>query len=230
MSRHCTQEAQLVMGYSQYEAAAPTLYQLERWYSDLYLLHQAHRSIAYRTNSCNLMFRKSGFIAQDGYRGNLQLLRGEYDFIVNKFAAPQANTVCIEPASWMIEDIPTKKKRRNQLLFELASRPLLQRSFRLHLIYKVDQAMLYLSYLVTFIVLGIAISEVNWVLIVTAAVALLCTIGMRMWVITKPLKFFMPHLSTWQVLCYEPTIVWRNLLFRQRFRKADDYDFTSHKL
>lgn len=230
MSRHCTQEAQLVMGYSQYEPAAPTLYQLERWYSDLYLLHQAHRSIAYRTNSCNLMFRKSGFIAQDGYRGNLQLLRGEYDFIVNKFAAPQANTVCIEPASWMIEDIPTKKKRRNQLLFELASRPLLQRSFRLHLIYKVDQVMLYLSYLVTFIVLGIAISKANWMLIVTAAVALLCTIGMRMWVITKPLKFFMPHLSTWQVLCYEPTIVWRNLLFKQRFRKADDYDFTSHKL
>lgn len=40
----------------------------------------------YRTQSHNLLMRKSAFMAQEGFRGSLNLIRGEYDYLVNKFA------------------------------------------------------------------------------------------------------------------------------------------------
>ena len=41
-----------------------------------------------------LLFKKSEFLETEGFRGNLKYVRGEFDFIVNKYA--QKGTTAVE--------------------------------------------------------------------------------------------------------------------------------------
>lgn len=230
MAQYCTNNAQLVLGYSQYNQQTPILYQIQQLYDELYLLHQAHHGTAYRTNSCNIAFRKSSFIKNDGYRGNLQLLRGEYDLLVNKYAKNKANPICIHPNAWMIQDTPPKKTWRNKQLYYLASRPLLKRSAHIHLLANTDTTMLYLFYISILAILSYAICYYNYILIAACIISLLLNIGMRIWIAKVPMQYFLPQISVWRIISYEPTIIWRNLCYKIRYRKADINEFTSHKL
>lgn len=230
IAKQCNNNAHLVLGYSLYEADTPKHYQVERLYDELYLLHQAAHGTAYRTNSCNLIFRKKAFIKAEGFRGNLQLLRGEYDFIVNKYAEKGTNPICIAPEAWVIEDVPTKRQWRNKHLFAIASRPLLKHSQCIKLLHFMDTFMLHLSYIGIIAAMIYAILTYNWLLTAIAGVALVLTIILRVLSFKAALKFFLPNISVWRVLFYEPTKIWRIMMYKIRYQRANQNDFTSHKL
>lgn len=42
--------------------------------------------------------RKSAFMAQEGFRGSLNLIRGEYDYLVNKFATSDGTVLVTDQA------------------------------------------------------------------------------------------------------------------------------------
>ena len=49
-------------------------------------MREAQKGTAYAWNSNALLFKKDEFLAKEGFRGNLKYVRGEFDFIVNKYA------------------------------------------------------------------------------------------------------------------------------------------------
>ena len=58
----------------------------------------------------NLMFRKSMFMDGNGFQGNLKYLRGEYEFLVNKYSGCGVIQIEANPQSYVVEESPTKKR------------------------------------------------------------------------------------------------------------------------
>lgn len=230
MAKGCTQDKQLVMGYSNYTAETAETRQLEQLHTELYLMRKAHKGTAYRTNSANIVFRKSVFIKEEGYRGNLHLLRGEYDFIVNKYAEKQATALVIDKEAWIIEDEPQRKAWINKHLFYLESRKHLKKSTAMRALFSLDMAALNLSYsLITAIGLLSCFTS-NYILLATAVVSLITTTILRIRFANRPMSYFLENIALWKVVPFELSIIWRTLSYHLNYRKADKKDFTSHKL
>lgn len=230
MARNFDATHNLVIGYSQYDSHTQPYYRYERLRKSLYLLRTAQRGTAYRTNGTSVAFRKDEFIAQDGYRGNLESIRGEYDFLINKYAIKGATAVETAAEAWVVDDEPTQKAWRNKQLFYQHTRQLLKRSTPHRLLCITDHALMHVTFLscTAAIVMGAATN--NWILLGVAAFALLLTAILRISITRKAMARFHEEIPLWKLLPYELTTVWRGLALMIRYRRADKYDFTSHKL
>ena len=223
-------EANLVMGYSNYDSEARGYYRFARLRTMCYLLRRAVGSIAYRTNGTNIAFRRSEFIAQEGYRGNLQLVNGEYDFIINKYAQPGQTRVVTDEDAWIREDCPTSKQWHDRDICYAHIRKFLSRSTAPRTLFNFDMTMMYANYaaLVASIVLS-AVSQ-RWILLAVAALYLVLTIVLRSLIARKVYVRFGEDIPAWRTVFYELSIVWRQLSTNIRYSRADQYDFTTHKL
>lgn len=223
-------DANLVMGYSNYDSEARGYYRFVRLRTMCYMLRRAVRSVAYRTNGTNIAFRRSKFIAQEGYRGNLQLVNGEYDFIINKYAQPGQTRVVTAEDAWIREDCPTSKQWHDRDICYAHIRKFLSRSTAPRTLFNFDMTMMYANYaaLVASIVLS-AVSQ-RWILLAVAALYLVLTIVLRSLIARKVYVKFGEEIPAWRTVFYELSIVWRQLSTKIRYSRADQYDFTTHKL
>ena len=223
-------DANLVMGYSNYDSEARGYYRFARLRTMCYMLRRAVRSVAYRTNGTNIAFRRSEFIAQEGYRGNLQLVNGEYDFIINKYAQPGQTRVVTAEDAWIREDSPTSKQWHDCDICYAHIRKFLSRSTAPRTLFNFDMTMMYANYaaLVASIVLS-AVSQ-RWILLAVAALYLVLTIVLRSVIAHKVYVKFGEEIPAWRTVFYELSIVWRQLSTKIRYSRADQYDFTTHKL
>ena len=223
-------DANLVMGYSNYDSEARGYYRFARLRTMCYMLRRAVGSVAYRTNGTNIAFRRSEFIAQEGYRGNLQLVNGEYDFIINKYAQPGQTRVVTSEDAWIREDSPTSKQWHDRDICYAHIRKFLSRSTAPRTLFNFDMTMMYANYaaLVASIVLS-AVSQ-RWILLAVAALYLVLTIVLRSLIARKVYVKFGEEIPAWRTVFYELSIVWRQLSTKIRYSRADQYDFTTHKL
>ncbi|WP_297035419.1 glycosyltransferase [Prevotella sp.] len=223
-------DANLVMGYSNYDSEARGYYRFARLRTMCYMLRRAVGSVAYRTNGTNIAFRRSEFIAQEGYRGNLQLVNGEYDFIINKYAQPGQTRVVTAEDAWIREDCPTSKQWHDRDICYAHIRKFLSRSTAPRTLFNFDMTMMYANYaaLVASIVLS-AVSQ-RWILLAVAALYLVLTIVLRSLIARKVYVKFGEEIPAWRTVFYELSIVWRQLSTKIRYSRADQYDFTTHKL
>lgn len=223
-------DANLVMGYSNYNSEARGYYRFARLRTMCYMLRRAVGSIAYRTNGTNIAFRRSEFIVQEGYRGNLQLVNGEYDFIINKYAQPGKTRVVTAEDAWIREDSPTSKQWHDRDICYAHIRKFLSRSTAPRTLFNFDMTMMYANYaaLVASIVLS-AVSQ-RWILLAVAALYLVLTIVLRSLIARKVYVKFGEEIPAWRTVFYELSIVWRQLSTKIRYSRADQYDFTTHKL
>lgn len=230
MARHCTPTTNLVIGYGRYEESTLSFRRYERLRDSHYLMREDAVGTAYRTNSHNLLLRKQTFMEGDGYLGNLHLMRGEYDFLVNKYAARGTTALEIGEGAWLVEDEPTDKTWLNKHIFYMESRKFLARGARHRWLFNLDQAALHLSLLLA--VAGVAYGALTrcWVLLGCAAVTLVVNIVLRTILCHKALSAFDEAISPIKAFFFELTIVWRNLGYWLRYRRADRNDFTTHKL
>lgn len=79
MTRQCQEPNHLVLGYVSTEESCKSVRRFDMIRKAYYLLRRAQRSYGYRTNMPNVIFRKSDFMREQGYQGNLEYVRGEYD-------------------------------------------------------------------------------------------------------------------------------------------------------
>ena len=223
-------DANLVMGYSNYDSEARGYYRFARLRTMCYMLRRAVGSVAYSTNGTNIAFRRSEFIAQEGYRGNLQLVNGEYDFIINKYAQPGQTRVVTAEDAWIREDSPTSKQWHDRDICYAHIRKFLSRSTAPRTLFNFDMTMMYANYaaLVASIVLS-AVSQ-RWILLAVAALYLVLTIVLRSLIARKVYVKFGEEIPAWRTVFYELSIVWRQLSTKIRYSRADQYDFTTHKL
>ena len=223
-------DANLVMGYSNYGSEARGYYRFARLRTMCYLLRRAVGSIAYRTNGTNIAFRRSEFIAQEGYRGNLQLVNGEYDFIINKYAQPGQTRVVTDEDAWIREDCPTPKQWHDRDICYAHIRKFLSRSAAPRILFNFDMTMMYANYAALVASIVLSVVSQRWILLAVAALYLVLTIVLRSLIARKVYVKFGEEIPAWRTVFYELSIVWRQLSTKIRYSRADQYDFTTHKL
>lgn len=176
------------------------------------------------------MFRKSMFLGGDGYRGNLKYLRGEYDFMVNKYARKDNVVLELDADGWTIEQEPTDKEWRNKHLFHIENRKHLLRSASCRVLYNIDQTLMHVNYLLILIAISWSIPTGRWILTGVAVAALIYTIVARTVIAGKKLRTFEIEISPMLIVPYEISMVWHRLGYMLKYMKADKTDFISHKI
>ena len=226
MARNCEDGKSLVLGYASYKDDSSSFKCYDRFYHFCYLLRECYGQ-AYRTNCPNLMFRKSLFMKQDGYLGNLNLVRGEYDFLVNKYAKRGNAAAEIAPEAWVIQDAPTTRSWGNMRVYYMETRKSLLRSCRHRLVFGVDQAVMRIFTLMVVVSLVYSLLMSNWLLSGVAMISIFVEFLVRYSVDSHAIKRFGESLS-WSVL-YDRLVMWSNLFFLFRHKCADHREFTTHK-
>lgn len=230
MASHMDIDANLVIGYSNYDEETKSYYRFDRLRNDCYLLRCAQRSIAYRANGVNIAFRKSEFIKDDGYRGNLHLVNGEYDFIVNKYARTDSARIAIDEDAWIREEKPTPKAWHDRNICYANVCKYLERSFGIRALYNVDMTMMHLNYIVLVLAIVAASILQNWIVLAVASLALILTLVLRSMAAVKVYRQFGEHIACWKTVFFELFIVWHSLATNIRYAKSDKRDFSTHKL
>lgn len=230
MARHCSENNNLVVGYGKYDDGTSSFRRFERLHNSFYLMREYTKGTAYRMNSYNLLMCKSDFMDKGGFLGNLHLTRGEYDFLINKYAQKGNTALETDDRAWLIEDEPSDTKWLNRHLYYMESRRFLERSGRHRLLFNIDQTALHLTYLL--LVAGILYASVdsNWILLGASVLALLVTVVFRIALCRRALKDFDERMFPVKALFYEISMIWRHIGYMIRYRLADKNDFTTHKL
>ena len=186
MATHCDDSTDMIMGYTGYDDATTSYRRFERLREQTYFLRRAFRNEALCTKGANLMFRKSRFIQGDGYRGNLQYIQGEYDFLINKYGAQAATEVVLA------------------------------------VVLGVHQGHIAL--------IGLATLWHNWIVLGSAAAALILTFVLRAVLAGKVIRRFNADISAWKAPFMELRCFWTGLFYSVMYLMADKHGFTSHKL
>lgn len=230
MGRHCTDNNDMVIGYSNYHQEATDFQRFERLLTQRYLLSTARYHTAYRSEPGNLMFRKSLFMNGRGYEGNLKYIRGEYDFLVNKIASKGRTAVVLSPEACLVEDSPAKKQLRNHHLFYMETRKHLRRSFLFRLRFNIDQAAMHLNYLLI-ISYGVYAALTQNLLVGSAALlALLITVALRTFLARRAINQHGEKIPSWKIIPMEISILWRNGWRKLKYFMTNKNDFISHKI
>ena len=109
MAQQFSTSTHLVLGYVAFDDETKRIRRFESIHRAFYLLRRAQHSYAYRTHMPNVAFRKSDFMEGQGYQGNLEYIRGEYDFLVNKYAECGDTAVELGRQAWLVHDEPSNK-------------------------------------------------------------------------------------------------------------------------
>ena len=226
MVRQCQDPNHLVLGYVALDEETKSVRRFDSIRKAYYVLRRAQQTYGYRSHMPNVAFRKSDFMKEQGYQGNLEYVRGEYDFLVNKYAAYGDTAVELDCDAWLIHDEPTDKAWHNAHLYLQASRKSLTRSKSMMSLMAMDHLFLIAS-LAT---LAYAILMQDWILTGIAGFALLLLLILRTVIAHKAIKHFDDDISMLKLPFYEYGIIWRNLANKIRYWRADKNDFTSHKL
>ncbi len=238
MSQSCVTGHEMVMGYTNYDDETSDYKRFELLYTQLYLFREAIKGTAYRHAGTNLFFRKEMFMNGRGYEGNLKYIRGEYDFIVNKYAEKGNTAVVLDPKAYTVECTPTRKSWRNTHLFFMESRRHLSRSTWHRLINNLDTLVLHLSYLliIAVLIIGIVLVVINdndpfyWILPGCSLAALCINLILRTSMTRKILWRFGENIPIWKTPFLELSILWHRIHYKIQYTRADKYDFISHKL
>lgn len=226
MAAKCTNEHDIVLGYTNYEHETKKFYRFEHLLTSCYLMRQAQKAVAFRYNGNNLAIRKSIFMRNNGFLKNLKYLRGEYDFIVNEYAQKGNTAITTHPDSFMRQEVPSRKTWSNRHLFYMETRKHLSRSISYRLLFCTDTALLHLNYIADITIFLCSISL--WNNIVTAVAALLSfiiTICLRTFIAARAMRMFGEHISLPAVPLMELRVMWQNAWFMLRHMTSDKYDF-----
>ena len=230
MARNCQDPNHLVLGYVSLDNETKSVRRFDSIRKAFYLLRRAQHSYGYRSHMPNVAFRKSDFMREQGYQGNLEYVRGEYDFLVNKYAAFGDTAVELDSDAWLTREEPTNKAWHNAHLYHQASLKSLERAASMRTLMFFDHLMPHLSLLTSIAVLAYAIFMQNWILTGIAGFSLLLLFVLRMIIANKAIKHFDDDIAIFKLPFLEYGIIWRNLANKMRYWRADKNDFTSHKL
>lgn len=226
----CTEGNNLVIGYTRYDSETSDYRRFERLVDAFYLMRETKRGKTYRCDSRCLAFRKSDFVKEEGFRGNLKYLRGEYDFMANKYAKPMSVALVTDPNAWMTEEEPTNKQWRNRILFYIENRKHLEHSVRHRIPVVIDQVLLHINWLAIIAAAVFALLTQRWMLLAAAGLALLLSIIIRTAIASRAYGEWDADVPAWKTVFYETGMLWHGLLFRLRYAMADKNDFISHKI
>lgn len=230
MVRQCQDPNHLVLGYVALDEETKSVRRFDSIRKAYYVLRRAQQTYGYRSHMPNVAFRKSDFMKEQGYQGNLEYVRGEYDFLVNKYAHCGDTATELDCDAWLIRETPSNKSWHNAHLYLQASRKSLERAGSMRTLMFFDHLMPHLSLIATLAVAAYSILMKNWILTGCAGFSFLLLFIVRMLIANKAIKHFDDGIAMFKLPFFEYGIIWRNLATKLRYWRADKNDFTSHKL
>ena len=230
MARQCQDPNHLVLGYVALDEETKSVRRFDSIRKAYYVLRRAQQTYGYRSHMPNVAFRKSDFMKEQGYQGNLEYVRGEYDFLVNKYAHCGDTATELDCDAWLIREAPSNKSWHNAHLYLQASRKSLERAGSMRTLMFFDHLMPHLSLIATLAVAAYSILMKNWILTGCAGFSFLLLFIVRMLIANKAIKHFDDGIAMFKLPFFEYGIIWRNLATKLRYWRADKNDFTSHKL
>lgn len=230
MVRQCQDPNHLVLGYVALDEETKSVRRFDCIRKAYYVLRRAQQTYGYRSHMPNVAFRKSDFMKEQGYQGNLEYVRGEYDFLVNKYALYGDTATELDCDAWLIREAPSNKSWHNAHLYLQASRKSLERAGSMRTLMFFDHLMPHLSLIATLAVAAYSILMKNWILTGCAGFSFLLLFIVRMLIANKAIKHFDDGIAMFKLPFFEYGIIWRNLATKLRYWRADKNDFTSHKL
>lgn len=229
-ARHFKMGTDMVIGYCNYDLETKGYYRFIRLRNAGYVLRQAQHHTAFAAAGKNIAFRKSMFIENDGYRGNLQYVHGEYDFIINKYAEKGNTNIVLSPEAAIRQNVPTRKAWIDTNLCQINVRKGLERNILYKILYNMDLWIMYINY-IAIIALGVLSGIMhNWILLGASVFALLITICLRMIFAQKVIRQQQEEIPVWKTFFYEIALVFHVTTNKWRYAFADKSGFTSHKL
>ena len=230
MVRQCQDPNHLVLGYVALDEETKSVRRFDSIRKAYYVLRRAQQTYGYRSHMPNVAFRKSDFMKEQGYQGNLEYVRGEYDFLVNKYAHCGDTATELDCDAWLIREAPSNKSWHNAHLYLQASRKSLERAGSMRTLMFFDHLMPHLSLIATLGVAAYSILMKNWILTGCAGFSFLLLFIVRMLIANKAIRHFDDGIAMFKLPFFEYGIIWRNLATKLRYWRADKNDFTSHKL
>ena len=230
IARNCQEGKELVVGYTRYEDETPDYRRFERHYLARYFMREYQHNRAYACPFNALVFRKKTFLQAEGFRGNLKYIRGEYDFMVNKYAKADNLTFENSDEGTLIEEAPTDKVWLGGHLFYMENRQHLERTTRHRLLPYIDQTALHGNYVLQCAALAVSYLLGMWTITAAAGLALILSLILRLTIGKKALRRFDLDIPAWKIIPYELAIAWKHLGYKLKYHRADKYDFISHKL
>ena len=230
MTRQCQDPNHLVLGYVALDEETKSVRRFDSIRKAYYVLRRAQQTYGYRSHMPNVAFRKSDFMKEQGYQGNLEYVRGEYDFLVNKYTLCGDTATELDCDAWLIREAPSNKSWHNAHLYLQASRKSLERAGSMRTLMFFDHLMPHLSLIATLAVAAYSILMKNWILTGCAGFSFLLLFIVRMLIANKAIRHFDDGIAMFKLPFFEYGIIWRNLATKLRYWRADKNDFTSHKL
>lgn len=229
MTSRLDEGTDIVMGYSNYIHEAGLFKVFYRFHCEYSNFREACNGAAYGMAGNNIMFRKDVFMAGNGFQGNLKYLRGEYGFLVNKYAG-HGNAAVETSCEGRVEDrVPTRKEWHSVNLFYRETRRHLDRSFSHRLAFNLDMLSLYAGLVAGAGSAVYAVLTQMWLMLPFSAVALFLPVVVRLLNARRAMRLFGESVPLWKVFPFELRLVWHNLRYAISYRFTDKYEFTSHK-
>lgn len=219
----------VVVGYSNYDAETKPFRQFCRLHRQYSLLREIKNGHPYATVSRNLMFEKPMFMDGKGFQGNLKYLRGEYEFLVNKYGADYPVALTTEPNSRITEDEPSHMTYNNECVFYAETRKHLSRGFRQRLAFNADMLSLHLCLLASIAAGVFAGLTFRWIELAVAVLTLIVPLITRTLTARRAARYFDVSFSAACAVGYELRLIWHNMAVAIKHSRADKTDFISHK-
>lgn len=252
VARHCGDDKNMVLGMTPYEEDTPTYYRFEHLRTMLYHLHSAQHGQPFSTNQSVMMMRRSEFLEQRGFFGNLEYARAEYEFLVNKFGKEGKCAIAIEPEARMEQTEPAEDYVRMKRLFALDALKDLNRSAKFKSMYKTDLYLIHVFNILTFVMVcaggiltaiqygelqmpgteKILVNVMQFDGLALLGGAVLCWIIslIERCIIYKDKLEYFDSVGAMSAIMKEWTISIRNIFLRLSYMSADKNDFITHKL
>ena len=230
MAKACGSDRQLAVCYGNYEDDTDDFYRFVRMINSMYAMRKAARNTAFRAATDNVAVRRELFMKEKGFEGNLMFVRGEYDFIVNKFADEGNTAVITDPDGWTVTDTPSKKTWKNTNLFYTDAKKHLMRGFSYRMASATDTFMLYMSYLLFTAGITTGLLTGNILITAVSALSLIICLAARLFIGSRAFDMYGADIPLWKLIPYEIMLPMHNLRYRVKHRFSDKNDFTSHKL
>lgn len=232
IGRQCTSNHNLVIGYCNYDNQSKAFYKFDRLRHFAHLWRESDNGTAFASNNSNMALRKSEFINNDGFRGNLDVVRGEYDFIINKYARKNCTAIVTSEEAMLIEEEPYPRRWKRQQLFYLHSSRHMKRAFSHAIMPTLDALFLHLTTVLSLAALVVGgISYLTmWPLIAGAVIALTVLITWRTLQTARAVRYFNAGISKSRIFLLDLSSMWHYLAGQLRYLLANKRDFTCHKI
>ncbi|MCD8203006.1 MAG: glycosyltransferase [Prevotella sp.] len=229
MASNCASDRNLVFGYSNYNEDTSSFKRFFRLHCEYSNMRQASKSYGYGMFGSNLMFRKSMFMDDKGFQGNLKYARGEYYFLVNKYGDEEVIAVDLTPESYIEEEKPTKKEWRNKNVFYMETRKHLNHRLRHRFVFNLDMLSLHLCFWLSIAAFIYAVLTLDYIIIAGAVIAIICPLIVRTVTASRAFRLFNANIPLICVIPFEFHLVFHNLKYKLKYKFADKTAFICHK-